>query len=223
MFGLKLMFLFCVVVFALLNGCAEAPKKVEAKPSPRRVENVNRTINFVPMEIGTMLAQASADSQSGWNGKAVNLLKSATKTYPADKRPWLQMAQINFNNTNYGDAITNALEALQRDPSDEVANSIVAVSGLRLSTSALTDLRKQKKLFGSIDSEAQDLARLLRESLGELVLVPASTSSKKNYSAYSSANKTHRAVPKKISPVVSSMPAMEQAPKADVDPFSSLE
>ena len=67
----------------------------------------------------------------------------------------------------------NALEALQRDPNDKLGNSIVAVSGLRLSTKALADLSQQNNLNGSLRSEAKDLAKLLRASLGEDVLVPA--------------------------------------------------
>jgi hypothetical protein len=59
-----------------------------------------------------------------------------------------------------------------RDPNDRLANSIIAISGLRLSTRALADLSRQNNLSGSIRTESQDLARLLRESLGEQVLVP---------------------------------------------------
>jgi hypothetical protein len=40
------------------------------------------------------------------------------------------MAQIKFDRASYGEAIMNALEALQRDPTDKLGNSIVAVSGL---------------------------------------------------------------------------------------------
>jgi hypothetical protein len=44
------------------------------------------------------------------------------------------MAQMRFDSTNYGEAIVNALEALERDPDDTLANSIVAVSGLRVTS-----------------------------------------------------------------------------------------
>jgi hypothetical protein len=46
--------------------------------------------------------------------------------------------------------------SLQRDPNDKLGNSIVAVSGLRLSTKALADLSQQNNLNGSLRSEAQD-------------------------------------------------------------------
>ncbi|MBV8124978.1 MAG: hypothetical protein JO370_12995, partial [Paucibacter sp.] len=104
--------------------------------------------------------------------KAMAVLKNAAVTYPADKTPWLHMAQLRFDHGNYGEAIINAQEALQRDPADKLGNSIVAVSGLRLSTKALADLSQQNNLSGSLRSEAQDLAKLLRSSLGEEVLVP---------------------------------------------------
>jgi tetratricopeptide (TPR) repeat protein len=118
------------------------------------------------------LADADNALAAGQSDKAQVILKSAASTYPADKTPWLHMAQIKFDRASYGEAIMHALEALQRDPNDKLANSIVAVSGLRLSTKALADLSQQNNLNGSLRSEAQDLAKLLRTSLGEDVLVP---------------------------------------------------
>jgi hypothetical protein len=92
--------------------------------------------------------------------------------YPADKSPWLSIAQTRYEAGQYGDAIINAQEVLVRDPNDTLANSIIAISGLRLSTRSLADLSRQNNLSGSIRTESQDLAKLLRESLGETVLVP---------------------------------------------------
>ncbi len=123
------------------------------------------------------LAEADTALASGQSDKAQSILRSAATSYPADKTPWLHMAQIKFDRASYGEAIMNALEALQRDPSDKLGNSIVAVSGLRLSTKALADLSQQNNLNGSLRSEAQDLAKLLRSSLGEDVLVPTSNNS----------------------------------------------
>ena len=147
----------------LLVGCAtdktEAP--VEAvKPKP------------VPLD--SVLADASRALAAGQRDKAQAMLTAATATYPGDKAPWLQLAQIKFDRASYGEAIVNAQAALQRDPGDKLANSIVAVSGLRLSTKALADLSQHNHLNGSLRSEAQELAKLLRSSLGEEVLVPTS-------------------------------------------------
>lgn len=126
-----------------------------------------------PATLERALAEADTAVAAGQADKAQVILKSAASSYPADKQPWLHLAQMKFDRASYGEAIANALEALQRDPNDKLGNSIVAVSGLRLSTKALTDLSQQNNLNGSLRSEAQDLARLLRTSLGEDVLVPS--------------------------------------------------
>jgi len=144
---------------ALLSGCAtdgenirvEAPKAATLKAA---------------------MAEANGALAAGQKDKAQALLKGAAASYPADKAPWLQLAQIKFDRASYGEAITNAQEALQRDPTDKLANSIAAVSGLRVATKALADLSQQNNLSGSLRTEAQELAKLLRTSLGEDVLVP---------------------------------------------------
>jgi antitoxin (DNA-binding transcriptional repressor) of toxin-antitoxin stability system len=107
----------------------------------------------------------------GQNDKAYALLKSAGATFPTDKTPWVRMAQMRFDSTDYGQAIVDALEALERDPDDTLANSIVAVSGLRVTSKALADLSQKNNLSGNVRTEAQELAKLLRSSLGEEVLV----------------------------------------------------
>lgn len=122
--------------------------------------------------LADLSAQATAASNAGKPDKALSILEDATKLYPADKTPWIQMAQMKFDGASYGEAIMNALEALHRDPQDQIAHSIVAVSGLRLSSKALASLSQQKNLSGSVRTEAQELAKLLRETLGETELVP---------------------------------------------------
>ncbi|MYM96686.1 hypothetical protein GTP90_22780 [Rugamonas sp. FT81W] len=119
-----------------------------------------------------MLAKASQASGAGQKEQAVTLWKEAAEAYPADKTPWTNIAQTRYEAGQYGDAIVSAQEVLVRDPNDRLANSIIAISGLRLSTRALSDLSRQNNLSGSLRTESQDLAKLLRESLGETVLVP---------------------------------------------------
>ncbi|MBA4094433.1 MAG: hypothetical protein C0489_10130 [Candidatus Accumulibacter sp.] len=80
------------------------------------------------------------------------------------------MAQMRFDADNYGEAIVNALEALERDPDDTLANSIAAASGLRVSSKSLGELARKNKINGDVKTEAQELAKLLRSSLGEDVL-----------------------------------------------------
>jgi predicted Zn-dependent protease len=122
--------------------------------------------------MATAMAEADAAVLAGQNDKAYTILKKAGGTFPTDKTPWVRMAQMHFDSTNYGEAIVDALEALERDPDDTLANSIVAVSGLRVTSKALADLSQKNNLTGNVRTEAQDLAKLLRTSLNEDVLVP---------------------------------------------------
>ena len=47
-----------------------------------------------------------------------------------------------------------------------------STSGLRVSSKALAELTRKSKLSGNVKTEAEELAKLLRTSLGEDVLVP---------------------------------------------------
>ena len=148
----------CLASALLLVACATpepAVPKIPAAPT-----------------LAQVMSDADAAARAGQYERALAMLNGGSASYPTDKAPWLQMAQMKFDRGQYGDAIGHALEALERDPDDKVANSIVAVSGLRLSGKALADLSRQNKLNGSLRSEAQELAKLLRVSIGEEVLVP---------------------------------------------------
>jgi predicted Zn-dependent protease len=145
---------------ALLSACAStAPEANHAAAKPGST-------------MATAMAEADAAVLAGQNDKAYAILKRAGGTFPTDKAPWVRMAQMRFDSTNYGEAIVDALEALERDPDDTLANSIVAVSGLRVTSKALADLSQKNNLTGNVRTEAQDLAKLLRTSLNEDVLVP---------------------------------------------------
>ncbi|MBX9902294.1 MAG: hypothetical protein K2Y28_16075 [Burkholderiaceae bacterium] len=214
----------CLTAFTFavtLVGCATTGKVAEVRSAPPSLE--------------TLLSQAATATVGGQPEKALSVLRSATDTYPTDKKPWLQIAQINFDRGNYGEAITNALEVLQRDSTDKVANSIVAVSGLRLSTKALADLAQQNNLSGTVRNEAQELAKLLRENLGETVLVPVrpkatSTSSKPIAPTGASAatgvqspsTSASKAATNANAVINTSKPSGTEVPKTDTNPFSSL-
>jgi hypothetical protein len=126
----------------------------------------------VKPKLEDLLAKASEAKAAGKQEQAITLWKETAQAFPADKSPWVNIAQARYDAGQYGDAIVAAQEIQLRDPSDQLANSIIAISGLRLSTRALADLSRQNNLSGSIRTESQDLAKLLRESLGETVLVP---------------------------------------------------
>ena len=161
--------------------------------------------------IKAAMAEANAAALSGRPDKAYVLLKQATAAYPADKAPWVRMAQMRFESNNYGEAIVNALEALHRDPDDTLANSVVAVSGLRLSSKALADLTRRNNLSGTVRSEAQDLAKLLRNSLNEDVLV-----------APGGGARTMRKEPVKKEPKANPGTVTAQSKPGNGDPFNAL-
>jgi tetratricopeptide (TPR) repeat protein len=142
----------------LLSACATTKSELADKPAAPTMEE--------------LLAKANEASSAGRKEDAVTLWKEAAAAFPADKAPWTSIAQTRYDAGQYGEAIVSAQEVLVRDPNDRLANSIIAISGLRLSTRALADLSRQNNLSGSIKTESQDLAKLLRESLGERELVP---------------------------------------------------
>jgi tetratricopeptide (TPR) repeat protein len=139
-----------LVCAVLLSACATANQPAPAKPVPT---------------LAAVLTDAETAQKAGQNGRALMLLKEATEAWPAEKMPWLRMAQLRFETNSYGEAILSAQEALERDPDESVANSIIAVSSLRLASRALADLSRRNNLNGSTKSEAQELAKLLREAL----------------------------------------------------------
>jgi predicted Zn-dependent protease len=125
-----------------------------------------------PATMAASMAAVDAAVAAGQADNAIALLKSAGQAFPTDKTPWVRIAQMRFDAKNYGEAIVGALKAIERDPDDTIANSIAAVSGLRVSSQALAELTRKSKLSGNVKSEAEELAKLLRTSLGEDVLVP---------------------------------------------------
>jgi hypothetical protein len=141
---------------ALLVGCSSTPKVPAPEP-----------------ELGVMLEESRTAQQAGDTAKALSVLHAATRAHPSAAAPWSRMAQIQFDAGNYGAAIVAAQEVLQRDTKDATANSLIAVSGLRASAMALQQLRQGDAVSGTTRTEAEGLARKIRESLGETVLVPA--------------------------------------------------
>ncbi len=180
---------------AMLAGCAtDAPPARADKAGLQTLES--------------MLADADRAAAAGQQEKYQAALKAAAASYPAEKAPWLQLAQMRFDRGNYADAIVQAQEALQRDPADKQAHSIIAVSGLRLSTRSLAELSQQSNLGGSVRTEAQELARMLRNTLGEEVLVPVAGTGKQ---------------PRKVAPPLKPPAARPApAPSTAADPFGAL-
>jgi tetratricopeptide (TPR) repeat protein len=149
-------FLGAAACAVLLSACATTKPDLPEKPAVPTMDE--------------LLSKAGEASSAGRKEEAVTLWKQAAAAYPADKAPWANIAQARYDAGQYGEAIASAQEVLVRDPNDTKANSIIAVSGLRLSTRALADLSRQNNLSGSVRTESQELARLLRESLNERAL-----------------------------------------------------
>lgn len=135
---------------AILGGCATPA----APPKP------------APPTMAALMNSAEAALKAGKNEDGIALLKSAVAAFPNDNGARLRVAQVQFDGHNYGDAILHAQQVIDRDPDDLVAHSILAVSGLRVSSKALTDLALKNNLTGSVRAEAQDLAKLLRANIG---------------------------------------------------------
>jgi tetratricopeptide (TPR) repeat protein len=118
------------------------------------------------------MARGDAAVQEGDHTKARDAWRSAAKDYPTAKQPWLKLSEDYFNAADYGNAVLAAQEALQRDPHDRLANSVLAVSGLRLTAGSLAALRDDGAYAVGSRDEAVAVTHSLREALGEPVLVP---------------------------------------------------
>lgn len=154
----------CALVIALwcaLSACTSAPKKDDAAAKLAAQAQLNDS-----------MAAAEKAQKAGNTEQALTQLDVAIKADPASKEPWLRKAQIHFEAKQYGLAITEAQEVLQRDVNDLTSKSILAVSGLRVSAQALEQLRKANEVTGSTRSEAESVARLIREALGEPIIPP---------------------------------------------------
>ncbi len=154
-----------VAFLAALQGCASLGSK------DPQVEK-----RLVQEKLDESLSAAEKAQKQGQTDQALQLLDEAARIDPAAKQPWLRKAQIHFEARQYGPAITQAHEALQRDVSDLTAQSILAVSGLRVSASALDQLRKANEVTGSTRSEAESVARVIHQALGEPILLAPTAS-----------------------------------------------
>lgn len=150
----------CIVAIVTMQGCASVGSK-DPEAQKRAIQE----------RLDDSLGAAEKAHKQGQTEQALQLLDDAARIDPAAKQPWLRKAQIHFEGRQYGPAITHAQEALQRDVNDLTAQSILAVSGLRVSASALDHLRKANEVTGSTRSEAESVARVIRQALGEPILI----------------------------------------------------
>ncbi|NRO94712.1 hypothetical protein GWC77_01975 [Paraburkholderia sp. NMBU_R16] len=152
-----------VLVCAAIAGCATQQSAQQTTP-----EAFNKA-----------LADADTVAKGGDKDKALALYQQLTKADPTREEPWSRIAQIQFDQNHYGQAIVAAQEALQRDSTDRAAKSVLAVSGLRIATQSLGELRQDAALAGDAKSDAQTLAHELRDTLGQATLFPEEVAQKK--------------------------------------------
>lgn len=113
------------------------------------------------------MQQAQSAQSSGQRERARQAWRSAAKAYPTQKSPWQSLAQDYFDASDYGNAILAAQEVLQRDSDDTLAHSVLAVSGLRLSTVSMIALRERGSYAVGSRDEAIGLTRAMREALDD--------------------------------------------------------
>lgn len=124
-------------------------------------------------------ANLDALLQKGNQEEATKILGDLAKRNPERKEPWARLAKIYFDGKNYSQAIVAAEEVLQRDGTDRSAKSIRAVAGLRVAAQSLKELRDDVELKGDARGDAVGLAQVMRDTLGEEVLVPPADAKKK--------------------------------------------
>lgn len=192
-----------------LSGCATKP------PADRAV---------VPPAFVDIMTAAEEAKKSGNNAEALSRFEAAAKADPSKKLPWLRIAQLHLDARNYGPAITAAQEVLQRDTADTTAQSILAVSGLRVSVAALGQLRQANAINGSTRGEAQTLARTLHESLGETIL-PSNLGTgvaNSDSSSGASADTAPKPAGRRPAAAPAKAPPSASAPAAKRNPFDAL-
>ncbi|MEX3954683.1 hypothetical protein B0G57_105178 [Trinickia symbiotica] len=203
-----------VLVCAVIAGCASQ-------------KQANQT---TPAAFDKALADADAVAKGGDKDKALALYQQLTKADPTREEPWSRIAQIEFDNAHYGQAIVAAQEALQRDSTDRGAKSVLAVSGLRVATQSLGELRQDAELAGDAKTDAQALAHQLRDTLGQATLFPEEVAQNKPPVKKRRIVRRHPATvaKKDADPGAADQPAADApAPKAaagasGADPFSAL-
>lgn len=108
----------------------------------------------------------------GHEDKALQLLDASSRANPAYAEPWVKMAQIYFDESNYPMAIKSADEATKRDPNRRETKAIAVVASLRVAMQALGEMREDANLRGNTRAEAENLAKTLRETLSIEQIVP---------------------------------------------------
>lgn len=188
---------------ALITGCATS------NPGPQTEDAFKQS-----------MSEAESTAKGGQQDKAIDLYQQIAKQNPTRDEPWVRIAQIQFGAEKYPQAILAAEEALQRDNADRQAKSILAVSGLRVARRSLQELRADSALAGDVKTDAQVLAKMLRDTLGEQVLFPGEQQAVKQ-PVRRPARVVRRAAPA-AEHNTTAAPAAAGAARGNADPFGAL-
>jgi hypothetical protein len=202
------------VMALLLGGCA-TPASAPAEAAPAVVS------------LEEWMARGDTARKDGLHEVARTAYREGARAYPTDKLPWLRLADDYFGAADYGNAVLAAQEAVQRDPRDNTAHSMLAVSGLRITAGSLAALREQSGYPVGSREEALDVTRRLREALSDPTLLPPAApeppiaSSRKPRLAKPAAAGTLPAVPTAAAPSAASV-AAKAAPAKGSNPLDKL-
>ena len=203
----NLVFTAVVGMSGVLFGCA-------ANNASLKPEEFSAAFEQSTKAVDTLL-------QQGNQKDAFKMLDELAAKNPERKEPWARKARVQFDAGNYAQAITAAEEVLQRDPADRTAKSIRAVAGLRVATQSLNELRSDVELKGNARSDAIGLVKVMRDTLGESVLVPPVAAKAENASPRSASASTRASQGRGRAAHRKSAPAGEPAATGG-DPFGAL-
>lgn len=197
-------FCFALAAAALMSACANTSLSTAPAPAPAQPS------------LQEWMQQAQSASREGQRERARQAWRSAAKAYPTQKTPWQRLAEDYFEAADYGNAILAAQEVLQRDDQDTLAHSVLAVSGLRLSTVSLVALRERTSYPVGSREEAVGLTRAMREALGENALVPLRTTESATATVRGGTAATSAATPaaRNPAPTIAARAASGAAPAA---------
>lgn len=196
----------CLVLVGAALAASCATKPPEPAPAPQ------------VQPLAQYMAEAGKAHTDRMAGKERDTYRTAARVYPTAKEPWVKLAESYFEAQDYGNAILAAQEVLQRDAADQMASGVLAVSGLRVSTQALQSLRGQNtSLPPDTRSQAEGLARTLREVLGEPVLVPKPADASATSPAAAASAPKRRTVPAPGVKPAASKPAGSTKTKSPFD------
>lgn len=164
-----------------------------------------------------LMQQAAASLGANDTAHAKELYHKAAATDPTRQSPWYQLAKIAFQEQDYGSAIVDAREVLQRDPANIDAQRLLTISGLRVAVLALGSLHEETDPQGPAHQEAEELVKKMRDVLGQDVLVPPASTKRST---------RHRRVGRRSAPTTAKGATEKSqdssAPTTATNPFQAL-